>query len=188
MDSKPYFLNQLRQARAAVLRDAEAVDALIHVFERLGMFLRHKIGDLGDYGGVLGGVAGLSPLARQLPKECHTPFGKLYNSVRGARNSAMHEGAYARHLASHAVKVALILEDALSNGSDKSRKLTFPNLTPEDALMKIGELMVPNPICAEIWQPLSFIRQAMLESSFSYFQSEHRATATRPGSLFLISS
>ena len=34
--------------------------------------------------------------------------------------------------------------------------------------MKIGELMVPNPICAEIWQPLSFIRQTMLESSFSY--------------------
>ena len=34
--------------------------------------------------------------------------------------------------------------------------------------MKIGELMVPNPICAEVWQPLGFIRQTMLESSFSY--------------------
>jgi hypothetical protein len=85
----------------------------------------------------------------------------------------MHEGAYARHLASHAVKLALILEDALSNGSvnngpDKSQKLTFPNLAPRVALMKIGELMVPNPICAEIWHPLSFIRQTMLEGSFSY--------------------
>ena len=53
MDSKPYFLNQLRQARAAVLRDAEAVDALIHVFEGMGMFLRHNTGDLGAYEGVL---------------------------------------------------------------------------------------------------------------------------------------
>ena len=163
MDSKPYFLNQLRQARAAVLRDAEEVDALIHIFERMGMFLRHGIGSL----------AGLSPLARQLPTEFHTPFGELYNSVREARNSAMHEGAYARHLASHAVKLALILEDSLCNGSgkdgsDKSLKSPFPKLVPEGALMKIGELMVPNPICAEIWQPLSFIRQTMLESSFSY--------------------
>jgi hypothetical protein len=173
MDSKPYFLNQLRQARAAVLRDAEAVDALIHVFERMGMFLGHRAGGLGVNQGVLGSVAGLSPLARQLPKEFHTPFDKLYNSVREARNSAMHEGAYARHLASHAVKLALILEDALCNGSDKdgsnkSLETPFPKLAPEGALMKIGELMVPNPICAEIWHPLSFIRQTMLESSFSY--------------------
>jgi CBS domain-containing protein len=34
--------------------------------------------------------------------------------------------------------------------------------------MRIQELMVPNPICAEVWHPLSFIRQTMLESSFSY--------------------
>jgi hypothetical protein len=173
MDSKPYFLNELRQARAAVLRDAEAIDALIHVFERMGMFLRQRMGTLADCEGVLGSIAGLSPLAKKLPREFHAPFGKLYKSMREARNSAMHEGAYARHLASHAVKLALILEDALSNGSvkdgsGKSRKLTFPNLAPEVALMKIGELMVPNAICAEIWQPLSFIRQSMLESSFSY--------------------
>ena len=28
--------------------------------------------------------------------------------------------------------------------------------------------MVPNPVCAEQWQPLSFIRQSMLANSFSY--------------------
>lgn len=28
--------------------------------------------------------------------------------------------------------------------------------------------MVNKPICAELWQPLSFIRQTMLENSFSY--------------------
>jgi len=88
MDPKVYFLNQLRQARAAVLRDAEAVDALIHVFERMGMFLTGGIGCLGDYEGKLGSLAGLTPLARKLSKELHIPFGKLYSSVREARNSA----------------------------------------------------------------------------------------------------
>ena len=42
----------------------------------------------------------------------------------------------------------------------------------EDALMnsfdKVGEFMVRNPICAKIWHPLSFVRQIMLENSFSY--------------------
>jgi len=28
--------------------------------------------------------------------------------------------------------------------------------------------MVRNPICAELWQPISFVRQQMLVSSFSY--------------------
>ncbi len=63
----------------------------------------------------------------------------------------MHEGAYARHLATHAVRLALILEHALMNG-----------------LNLVREVMVPNPICAEMWQPLSFIRRTMLESSFSH--------------------
>jgi hypothetical protein len=165
---KVHFLNEFRQARAAVLRDAEAVDSLIHVLERLGSFLLRKLGALGDYGGVLGSLAGRSPLARKLSDEFHTPFPKLFESVRDGRNSAMHEGAYARHLASHAVKLALTLEDALSNGPDKHREATVPNLTSEEALMNVEELMVSNPICAEIWQPLSFIRQTMLENSFSF--------------------
>lgn len=28
--------------------------------------------------------------------------------------------------------------------------------------------MVQNPVCAELWQPLCFIRQTMLENSFSF--------------------
>jgi hypothetical protein len=175
-DAAIHFLNQLRKARAAVLRDAEAVDALIHVFERMGMFLRHEIGCLADYAGVLGGVAGLSPLARkvpkQIPEDLHIPFSKLFESVREARNSAMHEGAYARHLASHAVKLALVLEDAITNDFESIRESTastrIPKNTPMNGLGKIRDLMVPNPICAELWQPLSFIRQSMLENSFSF--------------------
>ena len=32
----------------------------------------------------------------------------------------------------------------------------------------VGDYMVRNPICAELWQPLSFIRQQMLANSFSF--------------------
>jgi len=40
-------------------------------------------------------------------------FTALYESVRKARNAAVHEGALARHLAVHALEMALVLEDAL---------------------------------------------------------------------------
>jgi hypothetical protein len=32
---------------------------------------------------------------------------------------------------------------------------------------RAGDFMVRNPVCAALWQPLSFIRQTMLASSFS---------------------
>jgi len=120
----------------------------------MGMFLSGEMKFLGEYQGHINGVAGCSLLARKVPKEAaefHIPFAELYDSVREARNTAMHEGAYARHLAAHAVKLALILENALMNGLDLVR-----------------DIMVPNPVCAEMWQPLSFIRQTMLENSFSH--------------------
>jgi CBS domain-containing protein len=42
----------------------------------------------------------------------------------------------------------------------------------EDALMSnantVREFMVREPVCASLWQPLSFIRQQMLKNSFTY--------------------
>ena len=32
----------------------------------------------------------------------------------------------------------------------------------------VRDFMITNPICAELWQPLSFIRQNMLVNAFSY--------------------
>ena len=32
----------------------------------------------------------------------------------------------------------------------------------------VGDFMVRNPICAELWHPISFIRQALLANSFSF--------------------
>jgi hypothetical protein len=71
--------------------------------------------------------------------------------VEDGRNWAMHQGAVARHLTGHATKLAIVLEDALMHDYDMVR-----------------DFMVQNPVCAELWQPLSLIRQTMLENSFSF--------------------
>jgi CBS domain-containing protein len=77
----------------------------------------------------------------------------LFATVRSrARCDALHQGAFARHLTSHAIELALILEDALRS-SEKPR---------------ISDYMVRNPLFAEFWQPIGFIRQQMLANSFSF--------------------
>ena len=91
-----------------------------------------------------------------------TPFEKLYDFVRQARNDAMHEGAAARHATTHAIELSIVLENALMNGYDK-----------------VGDFMVRNPVCAALWQPLSFIRQTMLVTSFSYLPVK-AGTETKP--------
>ena len=63
----------------------------------------------------------------------------------------MHQGAAARHLASSAIELALVLEDALANGSDR-----------------IADYMVRAPVVAERWQPLRTVRYQMLSNSFSF--------------------
>lgn len=35
-------------------------------------------------------------------------------------------------------------------------------------LHQVSDFMVRNPVCAFMWQPLSFVRQTMLVNSFSY--------------------
>ena len=38
----------------------------------------------------------------------------------------------------------------------------------EITTQQLCDYMVRNPVCAELWQPISFVRQQMLVSSFSY--------------------
>jgi len=149
-----HFRDQFRQGRAVALRDAEAFHEIIFTLERFGAFLYRKVSNLGQYKEKITEQACPSPMACEIPRELpefHTPFSSLYQLVRDARNSALHEGAYARHLTTHAVELSLVLEDALMNGYDQVR-----------------HFMVRNPVCAYPWQPLSFIRQTMLVNSFSY--------------------
>jgi len=148
-----YFRDQLRTARASILSDSEAYEKVVLVLERMGKVLFPAGNGLGDFWPALEEVAHKSPLAKDLPQtwpQYHATFGSLFDLVRDGRNTAVHEGALARHLTTHALELALILEDALMNNSNT-----------------VDEYMVRDVATAELWQPISFVRQTMLANSFS---------------------
>lgn len=150
-----FFAKDLRTARLAALADAQAFDKIVHAVERLGSYIEGKQGTLNKYREALVCLSEKSSLAEDIPKEFRglmAPFGELYEHVRIARNDALHQGAFARHLTSHAINLAIVLEDALSHCLES----------------KVSDFMVRSPVCAELWQPLAFIRQQMLANSFSY--------------------
>jgi predicted transcriptional regulator len=149
-----YLRGQIRDARAAAIRDAEAFTEVLFAVERLGSYLYRAVGSLSKYQGKINKLAGNSPLAKEVPAahpQAHIPFNRLYETVMRARNDALHQGAYARHLTSRVIELTIVLEDALMS-----------------SFTTVGEYMVRNPISASLWQPLSFVRQQMLANSFSY--------------------
>lgn len=158
-EQRKFFRDALREARATAQKDAEGFGDIIHVLERLAAYLRpgvarHNGIGLGNALSALVSFAGESLLANRIPEECrsfHTPFEILYRQVKDGRNDAFHEGAIARHLTGDAIILALVLEDALVSDAKT-----------------IGDYMIRQPVCAELWQPLSFIRQIMLVNSFSH--------------------
>jgi len=154
-DAAMYFRDQLREARALALRDAEAFDELLFTVERLGSALTNTTNTLGHstYQKAIAKIAQRSSLADEIPgqwRECYIPFQVLYESVRDARNDALHQGALARHLTIHATQLAIVLEDALVQDSTT-----------------VGDYMVQNPVRAALWQPVGFIRQAMLSAGLA---------------------
>lgn len=149
-----YFRDQLREARSVALKDAEAFEQLIFVVERIGVHLTGKIQNLKAYTSDLAEIACKSPLATDIPTllpDWHAPFATLYDLVRQTRNDALHEGAFARHLTSHAVELTIVLEDALMAEASSAR-----------------DFMVRDPVCALLWQPISSVRRSMLVNSFSF--------------------
>lgn len=155
------FRLQFQRAREDALKDAEAFEGIIHVVERLGQFLTREVRALGGYKLAVTKVAEHSALAIDVPakrRNVHMPFSLLYGIVKNGRNDALHIGAFARHLTTHAIELALILEDAL-------RMIENPDMEKGNF---ISDYMVREPVCAELWHPVSFIRQRMLTNSFSY--------------------
>src|ERR1035437_4038369 len=155
------FRIQLQQAREGAVKDAEAFDGIIQVVECLGSYCLGRVAPLAKLQPKVEEVAIRSVLA-DLPglRNVHTPFSVLYDLVRNARNDALHQGAYARHLTTHAIELSLVLEDALRRSSDSP---------------VVGDFMARNPICAELWQPISFVRQQMLANSFSFLPVKNAA-------------
>lgn len=153
-EAKMHFRDELRAARAAAYRDAEAFDQVLFAIERLGSFIARRNGTLHDFAAQLKEKAIHSPLAEDIPKQLpdwHAPFSALYALLIIARNEALHQGAVARHLTTHAVELCIILEDALMTGVSCAR-----------------DFMVTNPICAHVWEPISSVRRTMLINAFSY--------------------
>jgi hypothetical protein len=154
-EQRLFFRDAFRDARAAALRDAEGFQQILFALERFGSFLTHKQQSLGRYkrrivefvvesSGLDGSGVDDQPGTR-------TAFETLYDLVQDGRNSALHEGAFARQLTSHCLDLAVRIEEALSAG-----------------MATIGDFAVHHPICASEWHPLSFVRHTMLANSFSY--------------------
>jgi hypothetical protein len=140
--------DELSQARAAVLRDSEAFPEILFALERTGAVLSGK--QLGTLKAFKKHFVKLIDRSRRAGISTRN-FERLYDLVHEARNEALHQGAFARHLTTNAVELALIVEDALLDGSDRIR-----------------DCMVKAPIIAHSWQPLSLVRHQMLANSFSY--------------------
>ena len=88
-----HFRDQLRAARGAALRDAEAFQEIVFVLERLGAYRSKEMGSLGFYLEAIKEVAARSPMATEVPSklpEWHQEFEVKYGLVREARNTALH--------------------------------------------------------------------------------------------------
>lgn len=144
-----HYRDELRDARAKVLEDAEAFPHVLFAIERTGRALKDQPAAMKGLKAPLTELARRSPLFQGDAEGIS--FGRVFDLVQAGRNEALHDGTYARHLADHAIQLALVLEDALVNGSDK-----------------LSEYMVRSPVVAELWQPLQFIRHRMLANSFSF--------------------
>ena len=156
-----FFRDELRDARAVTLKDAENFSGTIFSIERLGSFLYGSIGDLGKYREHLATVAKESPLYEHYGRVWGVCFDSLYRLLKEARNDSMHIGAFARHAASNSVMLSLLFEDALMSNATT-----------------LNDFMVSDPVCAALWQPLGLIRQKMLANSFSFLPFEYKESKT----------
>lgn len=157
-DERRDYRDQLRSARYAALADAEGFGQICFVLEALGMRLLGEKRDLGAYRPALAALADgslvLSDLSERFP-EYFTKFSALYETIKRARNDAMHTGVYARHATAVAIELCIGLEEALMNGRALARET-------------VADFMVKSPITLEPWQPVAHARQLMLAYSFSF--------------------
>lgn len=151
-----YYRDRLRAARYAALADAEGFGEICFAVEALGLHLLGKEADMGKYEESIRHLSNnsivLSDLSIKFP--CYFKrFDALYDTVRLARNDAMHTGVYARHATTAAIELCIGLEEALMN--DTFRKA-------------VEDFMVKAPVSVESWQPVAHARQLMLMHSFSF--------------------
>lgn len=147
-----FFRDQLREARAVVLVDAEGYHGIVAALERLGAVLSPNDYGFGRLRGKLLSLAAKSPAAPRSNSEHRLGprLEDLFEMVRVGRNDAVHHGAYARHLARRCIHLAIYVEDGLMAYAQT-----------------VGDVMVREPAIAEGWQPVAVARQRMLAESYS---------------------
>jgi predicted transcriptional regulator len=139
------ILSQLRDARALLLRDNEAFHQAVITLEHVGQILSSRIGSgLGAY------KQHILEHADQGATITRSSAERLFQVVKDARNMAVHDGAWARHLSSRLIDLLLALEDA-----------TMSTMT------LVEDIMVRTPFVAEPWYLIGHIRKMMLSNSFS---------------------
>jgi CBS domain-containing protein len=139
------ILNMLRDARALAYRDSESFAEAVAVLEHAGQLIGGEVrSGLGEYGEAILNVAEQVPNANS--RELH----ELFKTIKDARNDSVHTGAFIRHHTLRLVELLLVLEEAISmNGRVAS------------------DLMVRNPLTAELWHNIATVRRNMLTNSFS---------------------
>lgn len=148
-----FFRDRLREARYGALADAEGFQQMCFAFEALGARLRNDSGTLERY------QRFLSQLVQQSTPAGYQDFDILYEALKQARNDAMHTGAYARHAAESAVRLSLLVEEAILSQLVKKE---------DRARTTVAHFMVRTPVVAEIWHTVGHARRLMLLNSFSY--------------------
>jgi CBS domain-containing protein len=155
LDERVHYRDELRAARYAALADSEGFGEICYAIEALGIRLHGRQVAMSGYEGVIKKLALESPLFSSLINSFpsyFTKFGALYETLRTARNDAMHSGTYARHATEAAIELCIGLEDALMFGTRRHVK----------------DLMVKSPTSVDPRQPLARARQLMLMHSFSF--------------------
>ena len=152
------YRDRLRAARYAALADAEGFSEICYAVEALGQRLNGRQGTMGSYRQCLRRLSQHSPVLSvlSLPSDStFTNFDALYESLRSARNDAMHTGDFARNATAAAVELCVGLEEALMEQEVPRRTAV------RDFMVKAPVLVSPRSLVAHA-------RQLMLTHSFSF--------------------
>lgn len=142
-----HCLGLSRDARYLVLRDSESFHEAATNLEQIGQIIggRLRIG-LGAYRHTLLDITQITG------RHERNQMSRLLKVVCEARNMAVHEGAWARHLSDRLVDFFLILEEAIMNVKQ---------------IQIVADIMVRSPVFVEPWHTVSHVRRQMLANSFS---------------------
>lgn len=151
-----HSLTLLRDARALVLRDAESFHEASTVLEHIGQILCGEVKDgLSHY------KDSLIQLALEEGHVTKDQVSRLFKVILNSRNSAVHDGAWARHVSVKLIDLLLILEGGVLN------KMEAVNSKNEQPTLLVEDIMVRSPVIAEDWQMVAHVRREMLGNSFS---------------------